>query len=100
MGVRDDVHPPRPGWHPLERAHALSVFAARDAGTRALRSVSVRTIREAIMHGILGAVGYVLGLLSAAALALAALIPPILGALAVLLSPIRALFERLRGSAS
>jgi hypothetical protein len=45
---------------------------------------------------LLGAIGFVFGVLSAVALAVAAVIPALLGMLAFALSPLRALFERMR----
>ena len=48
------------------------------------------------MHGAAGTVGYLFGLLSGAALAVAAFIPALLGLLAFLLSPLRALMRRIR----
>jgi hypothetical protein len=57
----------------------------------------VRTIRDTIVQGVLGTFGIIFGLLSAIALVVAAFVPALLGLLAFLLSPLRALFERLRG---
>jgi hypothetical protein len=56
----------------------------------------VRLIRDAVVHGVLGAVGIVCGVLSFVALAVAAVIPAMLGMLASALSPLRALSDRLR----
>jgi hypothetical protein len=53
-------------------------------------------LRDAIAHGVMGAIGVLFGILSAIALGFAAVIPPILGLLALLASPVRALVERLR----
>ncbi|HZE04677.1 MAG TPA: hypothetical protein VE127_05600 [Solirubrobacteraceae bacterium] len=58
----------------------------------------MRTVRDSLAHALIGAVGLLFGVLSAIALAVAALVPPALGLLAFLASPIRALIERLRGA--
>ena len=66
-------------------------------GTPARGTMHVmRGIRDAVMHAALGAVGLVLGTLSAIALAIAAIVSATLGLLAFLLSPFRALVDRLR----
>jgi hypothetical protein len=56
----------------------------------------VRGLRDAVAQALMGAVGVVFGVLSAAALAVAVVIPPILGLLAILLAPLRALVDLLR----
>lgn len=58
----------------------------------------MRAVRDGVAQAVFGTLGVVCGLLSALALAVAALIPPILGLLAFLLVPLRVLIERLRGS--
>ena len=57
---------------------------------------AMRGIRDAVTHAVLGAVGLLFGTLSAIALAIAAIVPAVFGLLAVLLSPFRALVDRLR----
>jgi hypothetical protein len=52
---------------------------------------------EKLVHGAAGAAGYLFGVLSGAALAVAAFIPALLGLLAFVLSPLRSLMRRLRG---
>ncbi len=51
---------------------------------------------ERVVQAIMGAFGYVAGLLSALALGVVAVVGPMLGALAVVTWPIRALVERAR----
>ncbi len=57
---------------------------------------AMRGVREGIAHAVLGAVGLVFGTLSAIAMTIAAIGAALLGLLAFLLSPFRALVERLR----
>jgi hypothetical protein len=57
----------------------------------------VRAVRDSVIQAVVGTLGIIFGFLSAVALALAALIPAILGVLAIVLSPLRALLERVRG---
>ena len=56
----------------------------------------MRGIRDGVVHGVLGTIGIVCGVLSFVALAVAAVIPALLGMLAFALSPLRALGDRLR----
>ncbi len=56
----------------------------------------MRGIRDAVTHAVLGALGLVFGALSGIAMVIAAIIPALLGLLAFVLSPLRALVERLR----
>ena len=56
----------------------------------------MRNLRDSALHTVLGGLGLLFGVLSAVALAAAALIPAALGLLAFLASPVRALLERLR----
>ena len=56
----------------------------------------MRTVLHRLVQGVLGAGGMLFGVLAAVGLALAAVVPALLGLLAFLLSPIRALLERLR----
>ena len=56
----------------------------------------MRRVTDLVAHGAMGLVGLVFGTLSAAALAIAAIIPAALGLLAFLVSPVRALADRLR----
>jgi hypothetical protein len=56
----------------------------------------VKALRDAVIHAVLGVAGLLFGVLSAAALGIAAVIPPILGMLALLFSPLRALVDRFR----
>jgi len=56
----------------------------------------VRNLRDPLAHAIMGIAGMVFGVLSAGALALAAIVPAALGLIAFLLSPLRALANRLR----
>ena len=56
----------------------------------------MRNLRDSAVHAVMGAVGLAFGVLSALALAIAALIPAALGLLAFLATPLRALLERLR----
>jgi hypothetical protein len=56
----------------------------------------VRNLRDPLAHAIIGVAGLVFGVLSAGALAVAAIVPAALGLLAFLLSPLRALADRLR----
>lgn len=58
----------------------------------------MRTVRDSAAHVVMGAVGVVFGILSAAALAIAALVPAALGLITFLALPFRALSNRLRGS--
>jgi hypothetical protein len=58
----------------------------------------VRNLRDPLAHAIMGVAGVVFGVLSAGALALAAIVPAALGLLAFVLSPLRALIDRLRRS--
>lgn len=51
-------------------------------------------LRDMLAHAVMGAVGIVLGILSAVALALAAIVPALLGLLAFMLSPLRAIVQR------
>jgi hypothetical protein len=51
-----------------------------------------------LLHGVLGLVGLVSGVLSVAALLVGAAVAPIVGGLAVLAWPARALLEHLRES--
>lgn len=57
---------------------------------------AMRGIRDAVTHAVLGAVGLVFGALGALALAIAAIVPALLGLLAFVFSPLRALVDRLR----
>jgi hypothetical protein len=59
----------------------------------------VRRVVQTAAHGIMGVVGLVFGVLSAVALAVAALVPAALGLLAFILSPLRGLIDRVRGGA-
>ncbi len=56
----------------------------------------VRAIRDGLTHAVLGALGLMFGALGAVAMTIAAIVPATLGLLAFLLSPIRALVDRLR----
>jgi hypothetical protein len=56
----------------------------------------MRLVRDALAQTVMGVVGIVFGVLSAVALAVAAAIPPLLGLLAFVLSPLRALLDLLR----
>jgi hypothetical protein len=56
----------------------------------------VRVIREAAVRGLGGVVGVTCGALGAVALAVAAVVPAILGLLAFVFSPLRAAVDRLR----
>lgn len=56
----------------------------------------MRSLREQIAHVVLGLFGAVAGVLSGIAMALAAVIPPIIGLFAVLLYPLRVLLDWLR----
>jgi hypothetical protein len=70
--------------------------ATANGGAHAGTIDVMRGIRDAVMHAVLGAVGLVIGTLSGVALAIAAIVPAALGLLAFLLSPFRALVDRLR----
>jgi hypothetical protein len=59
----------------------------------------VRAIRDALAQAVIGTFGVLFGILSAAALAVAAFIPALLGLLAFIFSPVRALVDRVRGEA-
>lgn len=58
----------------------------------------MRATREALAQAVLGTLGAVFGVLSGIALALAAFVPALLGLLAFVLSPLRALADRVRES--
>jgi hypothetical protein len=55
----------------------------------------VSALRDTIVGAAMGVLGAVCGVLSGVALGVAAVVPPILGMIALLLSPLRALAERL-----
>ena len=57
----------------------------------------MRALRERAVHGVLGALGALFGILAAIGLLVAAFVPALLGLLAFMLSPLRAMYERLRG---
>ncbi len=59
----------------------------------------MRALHEGFVRALTGTAGLVAGVLSAAALGLAALLGPLLGLLAVVLTPVRALVQRLRRTA-
>jgi hypothetical protein len=59
--------------------------------------VYMRDLRDALMHGVLGAVGAVSATLSGIALGIAAVISALIGMLSFVLSPLRALLDRVRG---
>jgi hypothetical protein len=59
---------------------------------------AVRNLRDPLAQAIMGVASVVFGVLSAGALAVAAIIPAALGLLAFLLSPVRALVDRVRRS--
>ena len=61
--------------------------------------MGVRTLRASVVHAFIGALGLVFGMLSAAALAVGAVIPAALGLLAFLVAPLRAALDRLREGA-
>lgn len=56
----------------------------------------MHTVLDRLVQGVLGAGGMLFGVLAALGLAVAAFVPALLGLLAFLLSPIRAVLERLR----
>jgi len=67
------------------------------SATRKRRRIDgVRALRDSVVQAVVGTIGIGFGLLSAIALAMAALIPALLGLLAFVLSPLRALLERIR----
>ncbi len=51
-------------------------------------------VRDKFVHGLMGTVGVVFGILAAVGLAVAAIVPAILGLLAFLISPLRAIVRR------
>ena len=55
----------------------------------------VSAARDAIVGGVMGVIGLVCGVLSLVALAIAAALPPIVGLVALILSPLRELVDRL-----
>jgi hypothetical protein len=58
----------------------------------------MRALRDLLAHAVIGFVGIVCGALSVISLAIAAIIPAILGMLALALSPLRMISDRIRGN--
>jgi hypothetical protein len=56
----------------------------------------MHAIRDTLVRGVMGVLGIVFGTLSAVALVIAAIVPAILGLLAFVFSPVRALVDRVR----
>jgi hypothetical protein len=86
-----DCRPPTPVIGIAQRRPA-----ARGAVRQRRTIARVRKIRDALAHAVMGVAGLIFGVLSAGALALAAIVPAALGLLAFLLTPLRALADRLR----
>lgn len=58
----------------------------------------MKALRDLLVHGMMGLVGIVSGLLSMIALAIAAFVAAVIGGVAVAFAPLRVLADRLRGS--